>query len=275
MFNRMNTWFGNLSGPKKVATVAVTIATGIGAILGAILAFMDLYDRFEARSTAANPLELVDVGFTQVKQKPTNLPLDACDGDECTVPAVDFKVTNVGEDPVIIERANIQVKRIWTFEAPYVPNPKNMCYGARLLPSFNYEAELPTRGAPYTLSASLSQSIAPNGTDRFTITPRRDERTAVLGQDYVFLFTISLIYGVENNATTSGNLIYGEMHPPASLQYAYRRTSECWAAKEGLDSQEVAKLTKRNKQTVTQIRHTEAPRNESLEELLQYVSGAR
>lgn len=274
MFSRMNSWFGNLSGPKKVATVAVTIATGIGAVLGAVLASMDLYDRLEARSRAASPLELVDVGFIQVKQKPANdFPADACGGFvECSLPAVDFKVANLGESPVIIERADIQVKKIWTFEAPFVPNPDVLCAGAAMLPSFNYEAKLPTKGAPYTVPIDLSQSIAPNGTDRFTITLRRDEDTAISGQDYAYLLTVSLIHGVENNAVTTRNLVYGEMHPDEGASYEYHRENECWTPKEGLNEQDVAQLTAQNKRAAAEIRRIQAPRNESLGELLQEVS---
>jgi hypothetical protein len=95
----------------------------------------------------------------------------------------------------------------------------------------------------------------------------------------VFLVTISLIYGVENNAVTSPDLLYGEMSPDAStefggmpgMDYAYHG-DECFEAKEGLDNREIDKLTMQNKQAVAEIRRIEAPRNETLEDLLKEVS---
>jgi hypothetical protein len=62
-------WFGNLSGPKKAAAVVVAIATGVSAVVGAVNGSIALYEKLGERSRAANPLELVDVGFTQVRQK--------------------------------------------------------------------------------------------------------------------------------------------------------------------------------------------------------------
>jgi hypothetical protein len=259
-------WFGNLSGPKKVAAVVVAAATGVSAVVGAVNGSIALYEKLGESSRAANPLELVDVGFTQVRHK------EACRRlGECSVPAVDFKVANSGEGPVIIKRADVRVKKLWTFKAPYVPDPNNLCMGAAMLPSFNYGAKLPTKGAPYTVFTNLSQSIEPRGTDRFTITPHRDERTATSGEDYVFLVTISLIYGVENNAVTSPDLLYGEVSPDVGSTYAYH-DNECYAAKEGLDNQDIDKLTMQNKQAVAEIRRIEAPRSETLEDLLQKVS---
>jgi hypothetical protein len=256
LFNKISMWFGNLSGPKKVAAVVVAVATGVSAVVGAVNASIALYEKLGERSRAANPLELVDVGFTQVRQK----------GDSFA--AIDFKVANLGESPVIIERADMRVEKIWTLKAPYVSNPNEPCYGAGLLPSFNYDVELPTKGAPYRVPTSLSQTIEPNGTDRFTITLQRKERTAKSGEDYVFLVTASLIYGVENNVVTSPDVLYGENEVErAGALYSYDRGGGCYVPKQDTD-----RITKQNKRAVAEIRRIEAPRNEALEDLLQKVS---
>jgi len=261
-------WFGNLSGPKKVAAVVVALATGVSAIVGAVNGSIALYEKLGERSRAANPLELVDVGFTQVRQK----------GDSFA--AMDLKVANLGESPVIIERADMRVEKIWTFKAPYVSNPNEPCFGAGLPPSFNYDVKLPmppsfnydvklpTKGAPYRVRTSLSQSIEPNGTDRFTITLQRKERTAKSGEDYVFLVMASLIYGVENNVVTSPDVLYGKNEVEGDgAPYSYDRGGGCYVPKEGID-----RITRQNKRAVAEIRRIEAPRNEALEDLLQKVS---
>lgn len=260
MFNKISGWFGNLSGPKKVAAVVVAVATGVSAVVGAVNGSIALYEKLAESSRAANPLGLVDVGFTQVRQK------EACRGfgGECSVPAVDFKVANSGEDPVIIERADVRVKKIWTFKAPYI----NVgCPGMPMLSSFNYKVKLPTKGAPYTVSTNLSQSIEPNGTDRFTITPHIAARTAKGGEDYVFLVAMSLIYGVENSVVTSPDVLYGAYEPEQSVGYAYHDYASCLKPREGID-----RITMKNKQALAEIRRIEAPRNESLDDLLKEVS---
>lgn len=182
MFDSIGRWFDNLSGPKKVATVIVSIAAGVGSVTGAVLGVINVQEKLSAKAEAANPLELVDVGFTELQQHPPD-PDGLCEVMvKCSVPAVDFTVTNSGENPVIIERADIRVKKIWTFEAPYVQDPDVECASGALPPSLNYDMKLPTKGAPYTLPTSLSQGIKPNDVDRFTISPARDERTATTGE---------------------------------------------------------------------------------------------
>jgi hypothetical protein len=250
----------------------VTVVGGLGTILAAINGAIALMESVSDRVGSGSDVELVDVGFTQVKQEPTNIATENCGGAvDCTVPALDFKLTNSGDSPVIIERADIRVKKIWTFKAPYVPNPNNICYGAALLPSFNYEVKLPTKGAPYTVSKSLSQSIGPSKPDRFTITLRRDERTAILGEDYVFLVTASLVYGTDDTIVTATDVLYGESHRRPGSSYSYQ-PGECWMVKRDLDPTELAKLRTENRQAAAEIRRIEAPRNASLKALLREVS---
>jgi hypothetical protein len=277
LFNRIRMWFGNLSGPKKIATTVVAIAAGVSAILGAITGVIELQDRLAARSEAADPLQLVDAGFTEVKIEPTNIPEEYVDnycseGSECFVPALDFKLANSGEDPIIIERADLRTKKIWTFKAPYVLDAG--CAGAALEPSFNYKASLPTEGAPYTVPVSLSQSLEPNQLDRFTITPRRDESTARPREDYVFLLSVSLVYGVDESdkVMETQEFLYGELDQDAGMMYSYRDSGECYIAKKDLEKAEVTRLTMQNKRAAADIRGIKAESNASLGDLLRAVS---
>lgn len=271
MFGKLGAWFSGLSGPKKVATVVVAIATGVGAVLGALNGFVDLQGKLTQRAQATSPLEMADLGFTQAKLEPSNVDEeyveDFCEGGGCLVPALDFKVANSGEGPIIIEQADFRVEKIWTFEAPYTMSDN--CAAAFLEASFNYEMVLPTKGAPYTVSESLSQALGPGETDRFTIAPRRDERTAVEGESYVFRFAASLNYGPDDNVVTGEDVLFGELEESSAYSY---RPGECWVAREGLDESDVARITARNERMAAEIQDTKAPSNESLEDLLREVS---
>lgn len=282
MFDRLRSWFNDLSRAKKAAAVVVAVATGVGAMVGAVSGSIDLYEKLTERQSAANPLELVDVDFSQRKQPPSNMreiaaalgysPREYCAKYEsaCSVSALDFKVANSDDDPVIIKRADLQVKKIWTFKAPYDYNPR-ACQYLYLAPSYDYAVRLPIRESPYTVSESLSQSIGPGETDRFTITPYREERTAESGEDYVFLFMVSLVYGADNKVVTSEDILYGELDAELRVFYSYH-PGECMTVKKGLDSSDLARLTRQNERAITEIKRTEAMENASLEELLREVS---
>jgi hypothetical protein len=241
MFNRLSSWFSNLTGPKKVAAVVVAIATGIGAVLGAVNGSIDLYERLTAHSRATNKLELVDLGFTTVAR----------------TPALDVKVTNAREDPIFIKRVDFTVKQIWRLRPPYF---YDKCYGAFMAPTHKYKITLPTKGAPYTVAESLSQSVGPDESDRFTILPETEESPqsrydfgSFRGPPYefVFLMTVSLVHGGEDRTLPSKDLLY--MYPAVTGRY---RPDDCYTARNDLD-----RLKEQNERTIAEIERIEAPAN--------------
>jgi hypothetical protein len=250
LFGTLRSWFNNLSGPKKAATIVVAVATGIGAVVGAINGSLDLYEELTERSSAANPLKLIDVGFTTVKQDP----------------ALDIKLTNVGEDPVIIKRADVRVKKIWTLRPPYFFDEKK-CGATALASSYNYEIALPTKGAPYTVSENLSQSVGPSKSDRFTITLGRTNPKESLQQDLVFLMTVSLIYGEDDKTLLSKDVLYAD--PNEYGAWAYRPsgpTEFCMSAEGDFD-----KVKVHNEETMAEIQRIEAPSNAYLNNLSEKI----
>jgi hypothetical protein len=253
LFSKLGSWFGNLSGPKKVAALVVAAATGIGAVVGAINGSIDLYKKLaETQSKAnltqsrANPLELVDVSFTKVGEDPV----------------LDIKLTNVGEDPVIIKRANFQVKKIWTLKPPYFMD-WDKCQPSVLASSYNYEIALPTKGAPYTISESLSQSVGPNKSDRFTITLGRTNPKKSRHLDLVFLMRASLVYGAADKTLLSKPLLYADSNVYGTWVYY---PGECKSAQDNLD-----KLTESNETAMAEIQHIEAPSNTYLKGLAHHI----
>jgi hypothetical protein len=263
LFNSIRSWIGNLSGPKKVATAVVAIAAGVTAVIGAITGPMDLQERLAARSEAANPLELVDVAFTPVEQQANNGP------GKGVVPALDFRVQNNGDNPVVIKRADLRVKKIWTLKPPYTLKPG--CAGGALLPSYNYDAKLTPNGAPYTVTVPVIFQVKPSEADRFTISLKVDERKASSGEDYVFLIAASLVYGSDDKVVSNQDVLYGKLHHDQN-SYSYRKWNECWGPRNGSGEPGVAELTKQNQQAITDIRDIEAPSNKALEVLLQSAS---
>lgn len=281
MFDRLWSWFDGLSRTKKMVAALVAAATGIGAIVGAVNGSIDLYERLTENRNIANPLELAGVEIGQHEQPPSNMreiygslgltPSEYCARYEraCSVSVLDFKVANAGEDPVIVKRADFQVKRVWTFKAPYEYD--ETCAYLYMPPTHNYAVRLPKEDAPYTVTKDLSQSLRPSETDRFTITLSRDERTVKFGEDFALLFTVSLVYGAEDRTVSSEDILYGELGPDIGVFYSYD-PGKCMTARKGLEGTDLAEVIKKNEMAAAEIKRTEAKRNALLEELLRKVS---
>jgi len=237
-------------------------------ILTVILQGRDLYEWLFDGS-----LELVDVGYTTAEVEPSKLfKKEGYKAWES--PTLDFKLANTSEDPIVIKRADIRVKRVWTFRPPYHFDPT--CGGALpLTPTFNYDVELPTRSAPYTIRKNLSQSIEPGKNDRFTLSLHYDKHSFYERTDSVLLLEITLIYGENEDVLPAQNVLYGEVKPFAGATYSYQHSDECWPPKKGLDKSDVDRLTRHNEQAVSEIKQIEAPRNAGLKTLLRTVSGQR
>jgi hypothetical protein len=187
--------------------------------------------------------ELVDVGFTT----------------EGAFEALDFKVTNSTDDPIFIKRADLRVKKIlkkiWYLIPPYHEN--NNCLHEYMPSSHTYDIKLPSDGAPYTVSKDLSQSINPNKNDRFKIAVKPDPRESqwVQGYDYVFLISVSLVYGEGNNILARKDVLLADSGNGLG---AYR-PGPCVSA--GVDAES---LKKQNARTMAKIERIEVPRNKLL-----------
>jgi hypothetical protein len=281
MFEWLRSWFDGLSRTKKLAAAVVAAATAVGAIVGAVNGSIDLYERLTENRNVADPLELTGVEISQRKQQPSNMreiydsvgltPSEYCAEYEsaCLVSVLDFKVANAGDDPVVVKRADFKVKKVWTFEAPYEYD--GTCGYLYMPPSHNYNVRLPLKDAPYTVTKSLSQSLEPSKSDRFTITLSREERTVKFAEDYALLFTVSLVYGAENNTVSSEDMIYGELGSDVGVFYSYD-PGKCMTARKGLEGSDLAKVIKENELAAAEIERTEATRNALLEELLREVT---
>jgi hypothetical protein len=198
----------------------------------------------------AGSTELADVGFTTVEDAYT---------------ALDIKVTNSREDPIFIKRADLRVKKIWTLTPTYRFDGQK-CGAAFMGPSHTYDVKLPLDGAPYTISESLSQGIGPNENDRFIISLHPGEMLPP-GETrftYVFLMTVSLVYGGASNVLSSKDVLLAAESPGlAGKSYG---PDTCLSAEDNLE-----RLETQNARTMAEIERIEAPRNDYLEEISQAI----
>src|SRR5215208_5107492 len=256
LLDKLRFWFSDLSGPKKVVAALVAIATGIGAIVGATNASIELYDKLTEGSKSASSLETVDISFVNSRSTDTKL---------------DVKLKNIGESTAFVKTANIRVKKIWTFTRPY------RCEGAALYtrPSHVYDVELPANGAPYSVRESLSQSIGPNAIDRFFIDliPKNTDST----EDYVFLITLVLIYDAEERRLSREVLF---AYPTGSALYYYSPDQFCFKhpphlgkphLRPGLDESDAARLLSENKEGIEEVQKIQAVENDYSRKLVQTI----
>jgi hypothetical protein len=256
-FGNLRAWFSDLSGPKKLATVVVGVAGGVGAIVGAINGSVALYEELAGPSSH---LQLVDVDFTIAHGGGTQP-----EGS----PQLDIKLINTGEGTAFVKEADIRVEKIWTLEPPYAPAEGGGAGGggfARI--SHDYEVVLPTSGDPYTRSESLSQSVEPNEANRFTITLR--SRGRQIATDYVFYATLSLVN--EDNKRLSIDVLFAL---PLVKDFFYNRGEDI-VVRADLDKPEARKIAAQNKETVEEIEQVgeevDPVKNDNLRELIRSIA---
>lgn len=194
----------------------------------------------------ADSTDLVDVGFTTVNDSYT---------------ALDIKVTNSRDDPIFITRGDLRVKKIWTLTPTYRFDSQK-CGAAFMGPSHTYDVKLPLDGAPYTISESLSQGVGPNKNDRFIIAlhPGKPRLPGETRFTYVFLITVSLVYGGASNVLSSKDVLLAADSPGlTATSYA---PDTCLSAVVNL-----GRVETQNARTMAEIERIEAPRNDYLEEI--------
>lgn len=79
---------------------------------------------------------------------------------------LDFTVRNIGAQPALITKIAINCIRLMNFE--YLEPPVGVPQ-APLPPSMTVGVEIPLAPAPFTVTKRISQQIAPNDLDRFTV----------------------------------------------------------------------------------------------------------
>jgi hypothetical protein len=170
------------------------------------------------------------------------------------LPLLDFKLRNSGKEVAFIKRAEIRVEQNWTLHWPTA--------GGAAPPSWNYDLVLPTTGAPYVASVDLSQTVDPNGVDRFTITVSPDEHITPFA-DYIYSMEVKLIYDEDNKEVSTGPLVYMVGYPKW-FNKLERPSGELPSTVPGSWKQQYDE----NREIAEEISKVEGKRNERLEALL-------
>lgn len=229
---------------KKVIVMIMGVAGATATAIGAMSDVSSL--GVNIINPGAKDVEIVDIGFGG---------------------ALDLKLENAGDDPVFFKRADLQVEKIWTLVPPYYYNRDlEDCHKSEavfMAPSFDYEVSIPTQGAPYTATTALSQSIKPNETDRFTITPIPDSGETDMEADYIYLMSLSLVYGSDDSVLSSQDLLVAEGLTDDSRSY---QPGDCWLAENN-----AAQLEADNKQALSEIKNVQAKEDPYLEHLYQQI----
>lgn len=80
-------------------------------------------------------------------------------------PTLDIKVRNTSRSTAFITTLILEIEKVWTFQG-YIP--EYLCSGY-VDSSYTYLADLPVQEESNTISIKLSQSVDPNGVDRFSV----------------------------------------------------------------------------------------------------------
>jgi TIR domain len=122
---------------------------------------------------------------------------------------IDLKLRNVSTEVAFLKRVIVHVDQLWALEDFGFT-------GAAIPPSAEYDVELPIQEPPFSLKHSISQSIEPNGVDRFLITLHPEK------PDHLFVTHLEIIYDEDDKSVMSGKIIFatrcGGTFPTASEQ---------------------------------------------------------
>ena len=120
---------------------------------------------------------------------------------------IDLKLRNVSSEVAFLKGVIIHVDRLLYLE--------DFGYmGAAIPPSAEYDMVLPIREAPFSLKHSISQSIEPNGVDRFILTLRPEY------SNILFITRLEIIYDEDDKSVTSGNIIFATRDGPRTFPTA-------------------------------------------------------
>lgn len=153
----------------------------------------------EHPTSTGGGLQIVDVGFIETNE----------------LPEIDIKVRNTGQQVAFIKRAEFTVTHTWQLTWPTA--------GGAVPPSYSYDLQLPMEGTPYTRAVPASQSVEPDGVDRFTFRIAPDQRITPFA-DYIYSLSIRLVYNESNDTAKSGPLVYCIGYP--QFFNAFRNTGE-------------------------------------------------
>lgn len=251
MFSRLRTGFGDLSRPKKVLASTVAVAAGIGTVVATTNGSIQLYEKLTEDARMASRLETVDMNFVKDEK-------------------LDIKLKNIGGSTAFVTRADLRVKKKWTFVKPF------KCTGgtAHLFTKVThvYEIKLPASDAPYKVSESLSQTLEPSAVDRFQIyLEPADVRP---GTDYALLATLSLVYDSDDKVLTE-DLLFAY---PGGGTFSYKSGNRCagglgrFELRRGLNESDAARLLSENEEKIEDVRKIDATKNGYASELLRIVS---
>lgn len=133
-------------------------------------------------------LELVEVSYVETD----------------SLPKLDIKLRNTGDEVAFVKRVEFHVDKVWTLKWPSA--------GGAAPVTADYEVVLPTSGDPYIQPVPVSQSVDPNGVDRFTFTLMPDHPLSPF-QDDVYLFHIVVVYDGDSKSVASEDLLYMLSYP--------------------------------------------------------------
>jgi hypothetical protein len=120
---------------------------------------------------------------------------------------VDLKLRNVSSEVAFLKSVIIHVDQLWHLEGfGYV--------GAAIPPSAEYDVVLPIRDAPFSLKQAISQSIEPNGVDRFLLTLHPEH------PKFLFVTRLEIVYDEDDKSVTSGNIIFATRGGPYTFPTA-------------------------------------------------------
>ena len=255
MFGKLRAWFGDLSGPKKLLATTVAAAAGIGTVVATANGSIQLYESLTEDARMASRLEFVDVSFVSNEK-------------------LDIKLQNNGGSTAFITRADLRVKKIWTFVRPFECTGGEAHFYSDV--SHVYEIKLPTSDAPYKVSESLSQTLEAGAVDRFQI--HLLEPTDVRpGTDYALLATLSLVYDSDDKVLAE-DLLFAY---PGKDIFSYdsdKVGDSCrdglgeYQLRRGLDESDAARLSSENEEKMEEVRKLNAIQNGYLNKLMRIVS---
>jgi hypothetical protein len=165
-------------------------------------------------------------------------------------PKVDIKLRNSGTGVAFLKGANIRVNRVWRFEPVAAP--------AEVPVSWNYDVLLAPVDSPYMKTVPISQSIEPDGVDRFTITLGVDAKPTM--DVFVYQVAIELRYNEDERIVRTGDLLYAAT------------TASETAAMTGVPLDMARRIWTRNRQLAEEIKSADGAKSARLESFLHQVT---
>jgi hypothetical protein len=148
----------------------------------------------EPRASVRGGVRIVDISFVERTPEQAHDWPRYLENTGDTV-QLEVKVRNVGSEIAFLKRLDVFVEQLWELQGFAFT-------GAAVPVSAEYDIHLPIKLPPFSVQTPISQSLEPNGVDRFVVRARLER------DGYLFMVRLGIVYDEDDKVVLSGPIFF-------------------------------------------------------------------